>query len=279
MVHRSVAFTSPDAIISIQQYLPQIINTLLKTQEQAEFETYTIDVEAPVANLLDKLPPILGNMERFFGSDEQRQARQSRDDPQAEEVQRISEQIENILVGLRKHESEVSTVSGMREPLLSTLHPGADHIVDGTISRSDANVTEAKGDTDDPSLEFEANQFSNNRSARISTEKVQDEGSSAPNPSFDLQSFGNGAPEGYQYQYSDCTGRRKALLIYTADSEAINNTKKTYFLMVDYGFERHNMIILTDPAKEGTRLPTKENILKGIAWLVEGARTNDSLFF
>ena len=166
MVHRSVAFTSPDAITSIQQYLPQIINTLLKTQEQAEFGTYTIDVEAPVANLLDKLPPILGNMERFLGSDEQRQARQSPDDPQAEEVQQISEKIETILVGLRKHESEVSTVSGMREPLLSTLKPGADHIVDGTISRSDANVTEAKGDTDDPFLNFEANQSISNQSIR-----------------------------------------------------------------------------------------------------------------
>ena len=116
MVHRSEASTSPDAITSIQQNLPQIINTLLKTQEQADLGTYTMFVEAPVANLVDKLPPILGNIERFFGSDEQRQARQSPDDPQAEEVQRVSEMIETILVGIRKHESEIPMVSGMLGP-------------------------------------------------------------------------------------------------------------------------------------------------------------------
>ena len=159
---------------------------------------------------------------------------------------------------------------------LALCNPGADHIVDGTISRRDAKATEAKGDTDDPSLNFEANQFSNNRSARISTEKVQVEGSSAPNPSFDLQSFGHGAPEGYHYQYSDCTGKRKALLISTnSDGHAITLAR----LIEDYGFELDNMIVLRDKAKDGTHLPTKENILKGIRWLVGGARTNDCLFF
>ena len=116
MVHRSEAPTSPDAITSIQQNLPQIIDTLLKMREQAGYGTYTIVVEAPVANLLDKLPPILGNIERFFGSDEQRQARQSPDDIQAEEVQRVSEMIETILVDIRKHDSEISTVSDKLEP-------------------------------------------------------------------------------------------------------------------------------------------------------------------
>ena len=123
MVHCSEASTSSDAITSIQQNLPQIIDALLKTQEQAEFGTYTIVVKAQIADLLDKLPSILGNVERFFGSDEQRQARQSPNDPQAEEVQRVSETIETILVGFRKHESETSTVSGMRKSLLSSLAP------------------------------------------------------------------------------------------------------------------------------------------------------------
>ena len=276
MVHRSVAFTSPDAIKSIQQYLPQIINTLLKTQEKAEFGTYTIDVEAPVANLLDKLPPILGNIERFFGSDEQRQARQSPDDPQAEEVQRISEKIETILIDLRKHESEVSTVSGLREPLLSSLKPGADHVVDGTIRRRDPKDIEAKGDTDDPSLYFEADQSSNDQSASINAEKVEDEALCAPDPSFNLQNFDPEALEAYQYQYSDCTGKRKALLIGINSDGHIMTTKH---LMKDYGFELDNMIILSDKAKDDTYLPTKENIIKGIRWLVGGARTNDCLFF
>ena len=173
MVHRSDISTSPNAITRIQQSLPQIIDSLLKTREQAGYGKYTIVVDAPVANLLDKLPPILGNIERFFGSDEQRQTRQSPDDPQAEEVQRVSERIETILIGLRKHESEVSTVSDMREPLFSSLKPGADHIVDGTIRRRDAKVIEAKGDTDDPSLYFEADQSGNDQSASITLRRLR----------------------------------------------------------------------------------------------------------
>ena len=49
--------------------------------------------------------------------------------------------------------------------------------------------------------------------------------------------------------------------------------------MENYGFELDNMIILGNKAKDDTHLATKENILKGIRWLVGGARTNDCLFF
>ena len=279
MVHRSDASTIPNAITRIQRSLPQIIDSLLKTREQAGYGKYTIVVEAPVANLLDKLPPILGNMERFFGSDEQRQARQSPDDPRAEELQRVSETIETILVGLRKHESKVPTVSGMREDLLSSLSPRANHIVDATIGRRDANVTEANGDTGVPSLYVKAAQSGNHQSASINTAKIDDKGLCAPSPSFKLQNFDPEAPEGYQYQYSDCTGKRKALLIGLDDPEITNTMRTASFLMEDYGYERENMIILSDLATDDIPIPTKENILKGMAWLVEGARTNDCLFF
>ena len=125
MVHCSEASTSSDAITSIHQNLLQIIQTLRKTLEQAQLGTYTIVLKAPLVNLLDKLRPTLGNVERLFGSDEHRQARQSSNDPHAEEVQRLSEMIEAISVDIRKHESEISTVSGMRESLLSSLETDA----------------------------------------------------------------------------------------------------------------------------------------------------------
>ena len=51
------------------------------------------------------------------------------------------------------------------------------------------------------------------------------------------------------------------------------------FLRGDYGFKRDNLIILSYIEKDDTYQPTKENILKGMAWLLEGARTNDCLFF
>ena len=134
------------------------------------------------------------------------------------------------------------------------------------------------GDTYDSGLKFEPNQSSNNQSPKINIENVQNEEISAPNPSFDLQSFGHGAPEGYQYKYSDGTGKRKALLI-----SLISNSEQRMMILAHlrkyYGFELVNITILSDQAKDDTYLPTKENILKGMAWLVEGARTNDCLFF
>ena len=275
MVHRLGAPTSPDAIKNIQQNLPQVIETLLKAREQAGYGTYTIVVEAAFASLLDKLPPMLANIARLFGSDEQRQARQSPDDPQAEEVRRVSENIETILVGLRKHESEFD------ERLLGSYQPEAAHLVDGTIGRRYSIAAEVKGDKSDISLKSEAEHSSNDQPARINTEKIQDEGTSAPNPSFNLQSFGHGAPEGYQYQYSDCTGKRKALVI-SINSKLINDNAHMIIsnkLAEDYGVERDNMIILSVRATDDKHLPTKENIIKWIQWLVEGARTNDCLIF
>ena len=483
MVHCSEASTSSDATTSIQQNLPHIIDTLLNTQEQAEFGTYTIIVKAQFANLLDQLPSILGKVESFFGSEEQRQARRSPNDPQAEEVQRVSEMIETILAGFRKHENERSVVSGFRESPPSSLQPEANPgrgssekkdkkkrtrkwlyldvnnrlkgpwsdtqmyawyeagylprglyirevndtdfqplslvieriektqsmdstpllktppglitiqnrpqfiprddllpaiirfmkdnnllfnpypVIEGndidvadlfstvvtnggskriTVERgwvtvavsmglpteefpnapqelegywnqnllvyeeslesqpqeqrqapsqTTGNVTKGltahvnpeitvsvgdDGDTYDPGPKFEANQISNDPFARLNAEKVQDEEVPAPKPSFDLQSFGPEAPEGYQYQYSNCTGKRKALLISINISRHFSTMA---FLMEDYGFKRDNFMILSFMDKDDAHQPTKENILKGMAWLVGGARTNDCLFF
>ena len=39
------------------------------------------------------------------------------------------------------------------------------------------------------------------------------------------------------------------------------------------------MVILTDDQRDPQYQPTRENIIEGMLWLVEGARPNDSLFF
>ena len=279
MVHRSEASTSSDAITSIQQNLPQIIDTLLKMQEKAEMGAYTVVVKIPVANVLEKLPSTLGKVERFFGSDEQRQARQSPNDPQAEEVQRVSEIIETMLFRIRKHENESSTVLGMQESVLSDLERVRYHADDGTIILDSTKFAEAEGGTNAPGLIIRANESSKDQSAGINTQNVQDDEISAPNPSFDLQSFGYGAPEGYQYQYSDCTGRRKALLIGLGGPQYMDTMEIISFLLDDFEFERDDIICLNGGAGNHMPLATRENILKGMAWLVEGARTDDCLFF
>ena len=89
------------------------------------------------------------------------------------------------------------------------------------------------------------------------------------NSPYNPQSFGSDAPEGYRYQYSDCTGRRKALLI-GIDSSEIKNTSA--FLRHDCGYDEANTLMLSSQ-------PTKGSILSAMAWLLKGAQMNDCLFF
>ncbi|CAJ2501303.1 Uu.00g041560.m01.CDS01 [Anthostomella pinea] len=107
-----------------------------------------------------------------------------------------------------------------------------------------------------------------------------------PPPPSAPQGFGHGAPDGYTFQYSNCTGKRKALLIginyFGQDGElrgCINDTKNvSVFLMERYGYKREDMIILTDDQRDPIMQPTKANIIRAMEWLVSGARPNDSLF-
>jgi len=102
-----------------------------------------------------------------------------------------------------------------------------------------------------------------------------------------MQSFGNGAPQGYAFQYSACTGRRKALLIginYFGQRGqlrgCINDVKNmSAFLNENFGYQRDDMVILTDDQQNPMSQPTKQNILRAMHWLVKDARPNDSLFF
>lgn len=89
------------------------------------------------------------------------------------------------------------------------------------------------------------------------------------------------------FQYSNCTGRKKALLIginYIGTQNqlrgCINDVKAmSKFLNQQYGYSYDDMVILTDDQQEYARIPTKDNILRAMQWLVAGARPNDSYFF
>ncbi|XXG93827.1 Ca(2+)-dependent cysteine protease [Hypoxylon texense] len=107
-----------------------------------------------------------------------------------------------------------------------------------------------------------------------------------PPPPTAPQQFGHGAPEGYTFQYSNCSGKRKALLIginyFGQKGElkgCINDTKNvSSFLMERYSYKREDMIILTDDQRDPIMIPTKANILRAMEWLVAGAQPNDALF-
>jgi len=100
------------------------------------------------------------------------------------------------------------------------------------------------------------------------------------------QEFGHGAPQGYTFQYSACTGKRKALLIginyFGQDGElrgCINDTKNlSRFLIEKHGYKREDMIFLTDDQQDPNFQPTHANIIRAMQWLVRDAQPNDALF-
>ncbi|KAJ1847641.1 Ca(2+)-dependent cysteine protease [Coemansia sp. RSA 2706] len=94
--------------------------------------------------------------------------------------------------------------------------------------------------------------------------------------------------EGSKVTLSNCRGRKRALLIginYIGTKHmlkgCINDVlgmKK--FIIEHFGFREEDMVILTDNQRNNPRrLPTHENILKAMKWLVSDARMNDSFFF
>lgn len=107
-----------------------------------------------------------------------------------------------------------------------------------------------------------------------------------PPPPTAPQQFGHGAPQGYTFQYSNCTGKRKALLIginYFGQSGqlrgCINDVHNvSNFLCERYNYKREDMVILTDDQTNPVMQPTKANIIRAMEWLVKGAQPNDALF-
>ena len=153
MVHHSEAPKSSNAIRNILHDLPQIISLLLETYDQLALGTYTLSSDAPLGTLLDKLRPILVDVESLFGSNDQRQARMSPNDPQAEEVLRVSSMIEIILNDFRNHEHEISVVSGLKDSVAGSPEPKADFDDGwGSFSKVDkkkgTKIKNKGGDTD-----------------------------------------------------------------------------------------------------------------------------------
>ncbi|KAF9267076.1 hypothetical protein L218DRAFT_856631 [Marasmius fiardii PR-910] len=89
------------------------------------------------------------------------------------------------------------------------------------------------------------------------------------------------------FQYSRCTGRKRALCIginyYGSDKPlrgCINDAIHIRdFLMKYHGFPREQIMVLRDDSRNPQKVPTRNNMLAAMRWLVEGAQKHDSLFF
>lgn len=89
------------------------------------------------------------------------------------------------------------------------------------------------------------------------------------------------------FQYSQCTGKKKALCIginyFGQNGElrgCINDARNMQrFLCNRYGYKTQDIVMLTDDSQNPRQKPTRENILQAMQWLTRGAAANDSLFF
>ncbi|TDL26325.1 peptidase C14 [Rickenella mellea] len=112
-------------------------------------------------------------------------------------------------------------------------------------------------------------------------------------PPTQVQNYGpqfqgqNNQPQQPFFQYSQCNGRKKALCIginYVGQSAelkgCINDAQNVQqFLCRQLGYKTEDIVMLTDDARNPRQIPTKENMLHAMEWLVRDAQPNDSLFF
>ncbi|PRT56019.1 Metacaspase-1 [Wickerhamiella sorbophila] len=92
---------------------------------------------------------------------------------------------------------------------------------------------------------------------------------------------------GVQWQYSNNSGRRKALLIginYYGSRNQLNGCVNdahamASFLSNDHGYRQEDMVVLTDDQRNPRSVPTRQNMLDAMRWLVSGAQPNDCLVF
>ncbi|ODV61093.1 uncharacterized protein ASCRUDRAFT_80852 [Ascoidea rubescens DSM 1968] len=91
----------------------------------------------------------------------------------------------------------------------------------------------------------------------------------------------------YKYKYSNCEGKRKALLIginyYNTKFKlngCINDVKNLQNFLLKHGYKKDDMVILTDDNDPSSRsFPSRRNIIDAMKWLVSDSKENDSLFF
>ncbi|KAL6299513.1 caspase domain-containing protein [Sparassis latifolia] len=114
-----------------------------------------------------------------------------------------------------------------------------------------------------------------------------------PRPPVEHQHFGpvfqdeNGNDRLLHFQYSQCTGKRKALCIginYIGQSAELkgcindaHNVRR--FLCEDYGYQDADIVMLTDDSSNPRSIPTKENMIEAMQWLISNAQPHDALFF
>ncbi|THU76334.1 hypothetical protein K435DRAFT_705051 [Dendrothele bispora CBS 962.96] len=90
-----------------------------------------------------------------------------------------------------------------------------------------------------------------------------------------------------QFQYSKCTGRKKALCIginYIGQRDelrgCINDAEHVReFLIRQYHFRPQDIVILADNRLDSRQQPIRKNMIDAMYWLVKDAQPNDSLFF
>ncbi|GFZ46467.1 LOW QUALITY PROTEIN: cysteine endopeptidase [Saitozyma sp. JCM 24511] len=99
------------------------------------------------------------------------------------------------------------------------------------------------------------------------------------------QQRGNMQEQGFEY--SQCNGRRKALLVginyYGSQNQlggCINDAHNVErFICERFGYDTSDIVSLTDDAQDPRQIPTRENIMRAMQWLVSGAQKDDALFF
>ncbi|KZO96575.1 peptidase C14 [Calocera viscosa TUFC12733] len=111
-------------------------------------------------------------------------------------------------------------------------------------------------------------------------------------PPSQVQNYGpafsqNGQAMHPYFQYSQCNGRKKALCIginYYGSSNELkgcvndaNNMRN--FLCRNFGYNMDDIVLLSDDQRSPRAIPTRENIISAMQWLVRDAQPNDSLFF
>ncbi|CCM04227.1 uncharacterized protein FIBRA_06394 [Fibroporia radiculosa] len=88
------------------------------------------------------------------------------------------------------------------------------------------------------------------------------------------------------FQYSQCTGKRKALCIginYIGQSAELHGCindahNMRRFLINEYGYRENDIVMLTDDQADPRSIPTRANMIDALQWLVRGAQPHDSLF-
>ncbi|KAH3902308.1 related to Metacaspase-1 [Saccharomycodes ludwigii] len=112
---------------------------------------------------------------------------------------------------------------------------------------------------------------------------VQPSAQTAPLPT-DTQYFMN---DQLKFQYSQCSGKKKALLIginYIGTQNELHGcindvSNMQTFLVNHFGYNPDDIVVLTDDQSNLSKVPTRENMIRAMRWLVSNAQPNDSLAF